>query len=145
MSGGGKSPRPSYRHSLAIDGLVIATVDPTNTPRTGQSGSAAIPPTAGARPEPIYSSGRRASPAVEGQRAWHHRHMSGQAGSQPHFDHPPSLDAPTPPGLADVLVEATRMHEMRLAELQAFVNDLEAEQGPVTEEELQAVRDEWLG
>jgi hypothetical protein len=37
------------------------------------------------------------------------------------------------------------MHEMRLAELQAFVNDLEAEQGPVTEEELQAVRDEWLG
>lgn len=71
--------------------------------------------------------------------------MSGQAGSQPHFDHPPSLDAPTPPGLADVLIEATRMHEMRLAELQAFINDLEAEQGPVTEDELQAVRDEWLG
>ncbi len=36
------------------------------------------------------------------------------------------------------------MREMRLAELQAFVADLAAEQGPVTEDELKAVRDEWL-
>lgn len=76
---------------------------------------------------------------------WHHGEMSEHAGSQPHFDQPPSLDAPTPPGLADVLLEATRMREMRLAELQAFVRDLEAEHGPVTEDELQAIRDEWLG
>jgi hypothetical protein len=71
--------------------------------------------------------------------------MNSQAGSQPRFDHPPALDVSAPEGLTDAVVEVTRMREMRLAELQAFVDDLEKEQGPVAEEEVQAVRDEWLG
>jgi hypothetical protein len=70
--------------------------------------------------------------------------MTGDAHPEPHFDHPPALDVPAPAGLTDVVVEATRMREMRLAELQAFVEDMESEYGPVTEEELKAVRDEWL-
>jgi hypothetical protein len=71
--------------------------------------------------------------------------MSGQAGFEPRFDHPPTLDVSAPEGLSAAVAEATQMHEMRLAELQAFVDDLEEEQGPVAEEELQAIRDEWLG
>ena len=33
----------------------------------------------------------------------------------------------------------------RLAAFQAFVDSLQAEQGPVTADELQAIQDEWLG
>ena len=71
--------------------------------------------------------------------------MTGEEGSAAQFNHPPALDVPTPAGLTDVVVEVTRMREMRLAELEAFVNDMEVEHGPSTEEELNAVRDEWLG
>jgi hypothetical protein len=82
---------------------------------------------------------------LEIRSTWHDGYMNNQAGSQPRFDHPPVLDVSEPEGLTDAVVEVTRMREMRLAELRAFVDDLEREQGPVTEEELQAVRDEWLG
>jgi hypothetical protein len=70
--------------------------------------------------------------------------MTGQASPEGRFDHPPAVDIPDPTGLSDAVLEVSRMREMRLAELQAFVADLAAEQGPVTDEELQAVRDEWL-
>lgn len=70
--------------------------------------------------------------------------MTGQASHQARFDHPPALDVPEPEGLTDAVLEVSRMRELRLAELQSFVADLAAEQGPVTEEELNAVRDEWL-
>lgn len=76
--------------------------------------------------------------------SWHHDVMTDQAGSEARFEHPPALDIPEPTGLTDAVVEVNRMREMRLAELQAFVADLENEQGPVTDDELQAVRDEWL-
>lgn len=71
--------------------------------------------------------------------------MTGQTSSHARFDHPPSLDTPAVPGLANAVVEATRMREMKLAELQSFVDDLQAEQGPASDEELRAIRDEWLG
>lgn len=70
--------------------------------------------------------------------------MTDQASPKARFDHPPAVDIPEPTGLTDAVLEANRMREMRLAELQAFVADLAAEQGPVTEDELKAVRDEWL-
>ena len=70
--------------------------------------------------------------------------MTDQASHQARFDHPPALDVSEPEGLTDAVLEVNRMRELRLAKLQSFVADLAAEQGPVTDEELNAVREEWL-
>jgi hypothetical protein len=70
--------------------------------------------------------------------------MTDQASHLARFDHPPVLEVPEPDGLTDAVLEVGRMRELRLAKLQSFLSDLADEQGPVTEEELNAVRDEWL-
>lgn len=71
--------------------------------------------------------------------------MSEQPSAEARFSHPPALDIAEPAGLTSAVVEATRMRELRLAELDAFVADLASQHGPVTEDELRAIRDEWPG
>ena len=71
--------------------------------------------------------------------------MTTDPGSEARFDYPPALEVLEPAGLSEAVVEVTKQREMRLAELRSFVADMEREEGPVDEELLQAVRQEWLG
>jgi hypothetical protein len=59
------------------------------------------------------------------------------------FVAPPPLDVALP-GLPEAMAEVLKMRELRLANLADFTRDLDAERGPVTEDELRAVREEWF-
>lgn len=69
--------------------------------------------------------------------------MSASAARSTRFEGPACAPAQAPRHLNEVAAEATRMHELRLAELRSLVSDLEQELGPITDEERQAMRDEW--